>query len=57
MEQLDYLWDYQKLDLLMDELENRKKSSPARKDLYKSIQYLKKQQNDLEKLNNNVDKR
>lgn len=57
MRQLDYLWEYQKLDLRMDELENKKKNCPARKELYKSIKYLKDQQENLLKLNDNVDKK
>lgn len=57
MGQLDYLWEYQKLDLKMDELENKIKNCSARKELYKSIKYLKDQQESLIKLNENVDKK
>lgn len=57
MEQLDYLWDYQKLDLKIDELESKRKNSAARKELYRSIQYLKKQQQGLVKLNSDFDKK
>lgn len=57
MEQLDYLWHYQKLDLIMDELENKKKTSAVRKELYRSIQYLKRQQTNLEKISSDVDKK
>ena len=57
MEQLDYLWDYQKLDLKMDNLESKKKNSTARKELYRAIRYLKDQQDSLIKLNNDVDKK
>ncbi|MFY9295297.1 MAG: C4-type zinc ribbon domain-containing protein [Caldicoprobacterales bacterium] len=55
--QLDYLWQYQILDLKIDELEKKKKNCAARKELYKSIKYLKNQQESLIKLNENVDKK
>lgn len=57
MEQLDYLWNYQELDLKMDELNDQKKNSPLRKELYRSIRYLKNQQKNIEKLNNDIDKK
>lgn len=57
MEQLDYLWNYQELDLKIDELDFQKKNSPLRRELYRSIRYLKKQQQDIEKLTGDVDKK
>lgn len=57
LEQLDYLWNYQELDLKMDELNAQKKDSPLRKELYRSIRYLKNQQKNIEKLNNDIDKK
>lgn len=57
MKQLDYLWTYQELDLKIDELERKKKNSSTRKELYKSVKYLKNQQKSLIKLNNDFDKK
>lgn len=57
MEQLDFLWEYQKLDLKISDVKGKKKNSAVRKELYKTVKYLKNQQNNLIKINNDVDKK
>lgn len=57
MKQLDLLWQYQKLDLEMDELEKQIKSSSLRHKLVKLMNYLKEQQAQLIKLNDEADKK
>lgn len=56
MEQLDYLWDFQELDIKMDEIIAQKKNSTLRRELQKTIRYLKNQQQNIIKLNNDIDK-
>lgn len=57
MEQLDYLWDYQELDLKINDLDTQKKDSLHRKELTRAIRYLKNQQQGIIKLNNDIDKK
>ena len=57
MEQLDFLWDYQKLDLMIDEIKSKKKNSSVKKELFRTIKYLKNQKKNLVKINNDVDKK
>ncbi|MGI6705294.1 MAG: zinc ribbon domain-containing protein [Clostridia bacterium] len=47
MEQLDLLWEYQEIDLKLEQWENERKNSPIRQNLLKITNYLLEQQNAL----------
>lgn len=57
MEQLDMLWEYQKLELLMEQYEDERKNSPLRHKLLKLQNYLVQQQNELINLNGETEKK
>jgi len=57
LEQMDLLWEYQNLDILVDNCENQRKSSPLRQKLIELKNYLTDQQNLLIKLEEEIDKR
>ncbi len=48
MEQLDLLWEYQGIDLELEQYENERKNSPIRQKLLKLMNYLLEQQNALQ---------
>lgn len=57
MDQLKLLWEYQRLDILMDQYESERRKSPLRHKLIKLRNYLVQQQDGLIKLNDEADKK
>jgi len=57
LEQMDILWKYQNLDILVDNCENQRKNSPLRQKLIELKNYLTDQQTLLLKLEEEIDKK
>lgn len=57
MEQMDLLWKYQNLDILVDNCENQRKSSPLRQKLIELKNYLTDQQALLMRLEEETEKK
>lgn len=57
MEQMDILWKYQNLDIMVDNCENQRKNSPLRQRLIYLKNYLTDQQTLLLKLEEEIDRK
>jgi len=56
LEQMELLWEYQNLDMKVDDCENRRKTSPLRINLIKLKNYLTNQSDFLTKISEDIDK-